>query len=178
MANICTTTLHISGEEENVSKLFKLLKDIDVNESMYIQSNDLFDCMGTPENQIDDYRSSVFYYSEEGLIIDIESAWSEPTSLINQLSEKFDVIIKWYAEEPGSCYYITNDGDFEYGKYILIACGEEEIFHKEKDLVESINNYIDDNYPELEHVKSLEDAQKKEYKDNEICAYEYLVKTK
>lgn len=174
MANICSTTIYVSGDEENIDKLFSFLEDLDVNNTKYVSSKDIFDFMETPENEIDDYRSAVVFFDREDKAIDMDSAWSEPRVLINKMAEHFGVEMTWYAEEPGCGYYVTNDHDFSIrSEYMAVLAGDEVFCNNENEVIDAINKYLDENYKDVPKINTLEDLKKEDYYDLEINYFQY-----
>ena len=174
MANTCSTTIYISGNEGNIDKLFSFLEDLDVNNTKYVSSKDIFDFMETPENEIDDYRSAVVFFDRKDKAIDMDSAWSEPRVLINKMAEHFGVDMTWYAEEPGCGYYVTNDYDFSIrSKYIASLAGDEVLCNNEKEVIDAINKHLDENYKDVPKINTLEDLKKEDYYDLEINHFKY-----
>lgn len=174
MANTCSTTIYVDGDDDNIKKLFSFLSELDVNDTKYVPSKDIFDFMETPENEIDDYRSAVVFFDEEDKAIDMDSAWSEPRVLINKMAEHFGVEMTWYAEEPGCGYYITNDHDFRYrSEYMAVLAGDEVFCNDENEVIDAINKYLDENYKNVPKINTLEDLKKEDYYDLEINHFKY-----
>ena len=175
MANTCITTLYIKGEDVLIDDMFSSLDALAGVNSNYIESKILFDYMGTPDDEIDDYRSAIVYYDNKERFIDIESAWSEPKSLIREISRFFGVEFAMYVEEPGAGYYVTNDDTFEHrGRFIMSINCEEEYYRDEKEIVEIINNCIDEDNLDLEKISSVSEVINNEkFREKDIIVNEY-----
>lgn len=177
MANTCITTLYLKGEEALIESLYDSLDALAGCHSNYIDSKELFDYIGTPDNEIDDYRSAVVYYERKERFVDIESAWSEPKFLIKEIIRFFGVEVAMYAEEPGADYYVTNDDSFEHrGRYIMSINCEEEYYRNEEEVVKIINDYIDEDNLDLDKITSVSEViNNNKFREKDIIVNEYAI---
>ena len=120
MANYCTTDVKVTGPKEQVEKLYKIMHELE-NEGKPLCEGwgstwygNLITALGGEWEKVHckGYFFNVVFDVEE-LTWSDEFAWREPYEVFEFLREKFpDIDIRFYAEEPGCCYFVTNIPDF------------------------------------------------------------------
>lgn len=110
MANICDVTATICGTQEEIKRLYNIVKD-----SSHGDLCDIVNALGGNADEV--YcRASIYDYDYEDygtsseLHLYIESAWREPYEVFEFLQEQMPGITIYYiAEEDGCGYHATND---------------------------------------------------------------------
>lgn len=124
MANICCNDLHFVGDKEDIEKLHnEFMKLNSSNNSTWV--GNMIEAAGKNLDDYEDIRAFVAYVSDIGndekgnftLDVDIESKWIPAYDFFKFLNEEYEnVLLLWYAEEPGCEIYETNDYNKEYFK--------------------------------------------------------------
>ena len=169
MPNWCTNTILISGPSEDVSVLYKSLKEYDaeVNSKEKGPWTKLFTISSwikdkfsdkLPEFTEEDYALSYrnfiesYTYSEDSHGADLNiytySAWnSRMYALVKLIEVGFPkCIINYISEEPGSYYYINTDESGYYfpDRWYYRNCDKSEYCVSEEDMYRTlINDYAD-----------------------------------
>ncbi len=112
MANYCFIDLCFEGDEENISQLYKDLKNLK-GETL---------CDLAPKEDFPDKRVWVNYLQDldeesRQLWFSAEGAWYHHPEVFIAISEKYDLDFELYAEEPGMELYINTD---EYGEKFTV----------------------------------------------------------
>lgn len=124
MANWCTTDVTVTGPKEQVEKLYKIMREL--TERKDTTSSDgwgtstwygnLVTAFGGEWEKV--YCRGHFYnlmYENGELSWSDEFAWREPYEVFDFLREKLpEIDIRFYAEEPGCDYLVTNIPDFAH----------------------------------------------------------------
>lgn len=134
MANMCCDNLHFVGNKEDIKKLHdefvKLNKSSDSNWVGY-----MIEAAGKDPDDYEDIRAFLSYVSdvkkedEDNFVLDVdlESKWVPAYDFFKFLNEEYkDVLLLWYAEEPGCEIYETNDSDKEYFKSEYVVDSDEQ----------------------------------------------------
>ena len=133
MANTCCNNLHFVGDKEDIEKLHnEFMKLNSSNDNTWV--GNMIEAAGKNIDDYEDIRAFVAYVSdinndEKGnfiLNVDLESKWIPAYDFFRFLNEEYeDVLLLWYAEEPGCEIYETNDYNKEYFKSEYVVDSDE-----------------------------------------------------
>lgn len=116
MANYCTTDVTVTGPKEQVENLYSIMHKLEGCNPGSIWYGDLVTALGGEWEKVYckgdffniDYQDGVLSWSDE-------FAWSEPHEVFDFLREKFpEIDIRFYAEETGCNYLVTNIPGFAF----------------------------------------------------------------
>lgn len=123
MPNWCYTNYVIKGREEEVAALHKIITDLEAREESLLPNGfgklwlgNLVHTLGGSWEKIYCRGRILDQHIEDGsLMLQVESAWSEPSETRHFILEKFPGLeIIFQAEESGMCIFETNDKDGTY----------------------------------------------------------------
>lgn len=123
MPNWCYTNYVVKGRESEVAALHKIIQDLEAREESLLPNGfgklwlgNLVHTLGGDWKKIYCRGRILDHHIEDGsLMLQVESAWSEPSETRHFILEKFPgLTIIFQAEEPGMCIFETNDKDGIY----------------------------------------------------------------
>jgi len=104
MANICTCTINISGDAENIKRLSERLKNDEFKKGLHLSNYHLlFDSVeedsvewGSKWMTIDSSD-----LEDESISLYADSAWNPPFGLLQKISEQYNLFVECDYSEPG-----------------------------------------------------------------------------
>lgn len=192
MANTCCNDLHFVGNKEDIEKLHKEFLKLNKSNDCTWVGNMIKDAGKNPDDY-EDIRAFVAYVSEVSndekgnfiLDVDLDSKWIPAYDFFKFLNEEYEnVLLLWYAEEPGCEIYETNDCNKEYFKSEYVVDSDEQCEYADnlqaaKELIksafkcENMMDRFDDNASTFEELDKLCD----EYTEfaGEVAGDKYLM---
>ena len=123
MPNWCYTNYVIKGRESEVAALHKIITDLEAREESLLPNGfgklwlgNLVHTLGGDLEKVYCRGRILEHYIEDGsLMLQVESAWSEPSETRHFIQSKYPGLkIIYQAEESGMCIFETNDKDGTY----------------------------------------------------------------
>lgn len=176
MANICSTTLHIKGERQNIINLASDIAALTDDNTKCSWVGEHLKRFGYDADKIQctefNLRATLVDYdiNDDGLIIDIESAWSPCYHYMTFLADKYDVDVNYIAEESGCGLYLTDMIDSIHPYIILIdkedfyCCEEDFKTEEERDNFVKKHNLAEEDYDFEEYSEYNDWREKIDYK--------------
>ena len=123
MPNWCYTNYVVEGRESEVATLHKIIQDLEAREESLLPNGfgklwlgNLVHTLGGDLEKVYCRGRILEHYIEDGsLMLQVESAWSEPSETRHFIQSKYPGLkIIYQAEESGMCIFETNDKDGTY----------------------------------------------------------------
>ena len=167
MANICDVCYKIVGDKKQVKEIYKTLKYMEKRKTPVVRNGwgklwlgcliskfggdwEKYTCRG----EILDY-----YYEDDVLTINQETAWAEQEGVRIFLEQKFPEIKIFYSEEePGFDVYNTNDADGTYftDRYFLDGYDQQEYYETIDQAVKDVSEIV--GHPVEATVEDIQEA--------------------
>ena len=186
MPNWCFTNYVIEGDKEEIADLMQKLESLEQRDIPLVENgfgknwlgcvivlfagdwND-FDCRG---NFMELER-----LGDTTLRFDTETAWSEMSDVWKFVCGKYKSLKYCFlAEEPGCCYYATNDTDRKYFPdrfFVEQGDMERQCHESEQSLFRDISERTGVEIKSLKKLQKVIDAYNDTHEDNEIYVYEF-----
>jgi hypothetical protein len=186
MPNWNTTSVYVTGPEEQVNALYELMVSLENADKPAIENgfgNKWYGCLVNALGE--DWESvrcrgswmSLEKDSDTRLLWYDETAWGPVLEVFKLIENHFPGLkVYWLCEEPGMCIYESNDVDHKFFdvQFILYynQCEDVEYFHSERALLDYVNLKLD-YQKEIKSLKELDQYIENQEESDEMCEIAY-----
>lgn len=185
MPNWCNTSYRFEGNKEEIADLYKKLQSLDESPEPLVENGfgklwlgcvvtlfggdwNKIECRG----EIDDV---IELDSETNLCFTTTTAWVDKPEVWDFVLKNYPSITYYYlVEEPGCCYYITNDIDGKYfpDRFIVDQYDAETTYHATKEtLLKDISERIGVELNSKSHMQRELSVWNDRHEEEDDCIY-------
>ena len=185
MPNWCFTNYVFEGNKKEIKDLYNKLKSLEEMEKPLVENGfgtkwlgclvNLFGGNWEEINCRGDFMD-LELLDDNTIQLHTETAWGDMPEVWDLVLKNYESITYYfYAEEPGVCYYATNDCEGKYfpERFIIDRFEEgSEYFENETDLFAHITSIIGEIITNQEEMKAAMELYNSGNEDNEIYVYQ------
>lgn len=177
MPNLNVTDVRVAGSKDQIEQLYKIMTALEEAEKPAIENGFGTTWYGCLVNALGADWNNVYCRGSWQELEKVdnntlrwwdETAWGPVLEVFDLIEAKFpELKVYWLAEEPGMCYFESNDCEHKFfnTQFILYYndAYETEYFDSEEELLDFINELIDEYNKEggnEHHVHSLQELDK------------------
>lgn len=161
MANICTTTYIITGNDDEMKKLADLLKKhyFDEDGMAKMRYPDISEAFSELTGEEDDSYGGVNYvdidYKASGkIVLDIDTKWSRNDRIEQTINEYFPGLAVYFESEEFGCgIFETNDCSGTYFPrpyYYISSFDDDEYCEGDEELISKTNEFFDTKFKSID----------------------------